>query len=198
MKTQILIPMTALALLLAACVAPMPTTPKLQLPGSEKPQLPLEQQTKRTNPLELPAAPAKAEKPFVFTADMVGRTDPSAYPAEIEAVVNPVSEAVQRQQAQQELYEAGYQPPNAWLSIGRTDPSAYPAEIEQIVNSAPMWATDPSAYPAEIEQVMTSKASFVTDPSAYPAEIEQIVNSAPMWATDPSAYPAEIEQIAVP
>jgi hypothetical protein len=59
MKTRTLIPVTALALLLAACVAPMPTTPKLQLPGSEKPQLPLEQQTKKTNPLELPASPAQ-------------------------------------------------------------------------------------------------------------------------------------------
>jgi hypothetical protein len=222
--------MTALALLLAACVAPMPTTPKLQLPGSEKPQLPLEQQTKKTNPLELPAAPAPPResveiqvpalpadelhdfgqiraaeeqkysqplpkpalpadelrdfgqiraaeeqkytqplpKPMLpadelrdfgqiraaeeqkYSQPPVGRTDPSAYPAEIEVVVHSVSEAVLRQQGQKELYEAGYQPPNAWLNPGRTDPSAYPDEIEQVVHSELMWSTDPSAYPLDI------------------------------------------------
>jgi len=154
MKTRMLIPMTALALLLAACVAPMPTLPQLQLPKSEKPQLPLElkPEANKTTPLELPALPKKSQ-PTVFTAEQIGCTDPSSYPADIQSVAMPQSEAVLRQMAQQQLYEAGYMPPNALLIIGRTDPSAYPAEIGQIVNSAPMWVTDPSAYPADIQIV---------------------------------------------
>jgi hypothetical protein len=86
-----------------------------------------------------------------YSQPPVGRTDPSAYPFEIEQLVH------------REL-------------MWSTDPSAYPAEIEQTVHSVPVWATDPSAYPAEIEQVVNTNESFATDPSAYPAEIEAVVH----------------------
>ncbi len=138
MKTRMIVPMTALALLLAACVAPMPTLPQLQLPKSEKPQLPLEQKPEANKTqLELPVLPAQPNRPrpSVFTPEQIGRTDPSSYPSDMQAVAMPQSEAVLRQMAQQQIYEAGYQPPNALLIIGRTDPSAYPAEVEQVVNS---------------------------------------------------------------
>ena len=60
MKTRILLPLVMLALLLAACVAPMPAPPSsVQLPGSEKPQLPLEQRSEANKTqIALPAASA--------------------------------------------------------------------------------------------------------------------------------------------
>jgi hypothetical protein len=232
MKTRTLIPVTALALLLAACVAPMPTTPKLQLPGSEKPQLPLEQQTKKTNPLELPASPAQPRESVeiqvpalpadelrdfgqIRAAEEQKYTQPLPKPmlpadelrdfgqirvAEEQKYSQPLPRPMlpadelrdfgQIRAAEEQKYS---QPP-----VGRTDPSAYPFEIEQLVHRELMWSTDPSAYPAEIEQTVHSVPVWATDPSAYPAEIEQVVNTNESFATDPSAYPAEIEAVVHP
>ena len=145
MKTKLFISMAVLAFMLAACVMPM--SQPLQLPKNEKPQLPLEQKGD-VKGVELPALP-RVSQPAVFTAEQIGRTDPSAYPAEIERIVNSAPQ---------------------WA----TDPSAYPAEIEQVMAGKVSYATDPSAYPAEIERIVNSAPLWATDPSAYPAEIQSM------------------------
>jgi hypothetical protein len=90
MKTRLILSLTMLSLLLAACVAPMPAPPpRIQLPGSKNPQLPLEQKAEaNTTQIELPVVPATTEK----------------------------TEAVLRYEAQRQLYEAGYRPPNAIIN----------------------------------------------------------------------------------
>jgi hypothetical protein len=109
--------MTALALLLAACIAPMPATPKLQLPSSEKPQLPLEQKTEanKTTPLELPAQ-NRSTQPDAVLRQMAQR---QLYEAGYQPPNALLDGKVDRYTAMKQLYDAGYQPPNALLYQNR-------------------------------------------------------------------------------
>ena len=145
-----------------------------------------EQERMYSQPLPAPAIPADALRDFGQIRGEQERmySQPLPVPTGIEAdpywsqflpkqeQPAPVSEAVLRQQGQEQLYKEGYQPPNALLSIGQTDPSAYPAEVDAVVNAPFIGQTDPSAYPAEVEAVVNAPFIGQTDPSAYPAEVE--------------------------
>lgn len=138
----------ALALALTACVAPI-QAPLVQSRDTRPAAVLQESQPLKQDASALPAA----RESTVFMPGNLGQTDPSAYPADVDAVVN------------------------AW-PLSRTDPSAYPANINQIVNTPISFgSTDPSAYPADVAAVVNALSPGKTDPSAYPADVEQLVHS---------------------
>jgi hypothetical protein len=104
MKTRLIFPTIVLSLLLAACVAPLPA-PRVQLPGSEKAQL----------PLQLPTAPVRQSEPTVDRYT----TMKQLYEAGYQPPNALLDGKTDRYTAMKQLYEAGYQPLNALLNDNR-------------------------------------------------------------------------------